>query len=328
MITLKQHEIAPAVPASFSWDAQTLSTKAAWRMKVEEKAIDRFRQATRNCLFDDNLFNKYTHGDIENIGVQELADHISQELQQGSGVVWLQGFPTEGFTVAQKKFFYLAVGAAMGETMGNYGRLYDVQDYGGSYKTERIPVSQTRAATGFHTDSSARNCMPDAVALLCIQPAHHGGESLVVSGATVHEQLRETNIKLLTTLYREFIRDIVTPGTGKTPEVLINNRFPIFSQGLYSPGLSFRYMRYWIDKGHQEAKVDLAREDINALDTLDALLESPQLAARFKLEAGDQLWVNNHIVAHNRTEYEHDSQKPRHLVRMWISSHKSRSPST
>ncbi len=328
MITLKQHEIAPAVPASFSWDAQILLTKAAWRMKVEDKTIDRFRQATKDCPLDDNLFNKYAHGDIENIGVQELADHILQELQQGSGVVWLQGFPPAGFTVAQKKFFYLAVGAAMGQTMGNYGRLYDVQDYGGSYKTERIPVSQTRATTGFHTDSSARNCMPDAVALLCIQPAHYGGESLVVSGATVHEQLRKTNMEALTTLYREFIRDIVTPGAGKTLEALLNNRFPIFSQGLYTPGLSFRYMRYWIEKGHQEAEVDLAREDINVLDTLDGVLESPQLAARFKLEAGDQLWINNHIVAHNRTEYECDAQQPRHLVRMWISSHKRQPPST
>ena len=328
MITLKQHEIAPAVPTSFSWDAQTLPTKPAWHMKVEEKTIDRFRQATEDFLLDDDLFNKYAHGDVESTGLQELADHISQELEHGSGIVWLQGFPTAGFTVAQKKFFYLAVGAAMGQTMGNYGRLYDVKDYGESYKTERIPVSQTRAASGFHTDSSARNCMPDAVALLCIQPAHYGGESLVVSGATVHEQLRKTNMEALTTLYREFIRDIVTPGAGKTLEALINNRFPIFSQDLYSPGLSFRYMRYWIEKGHQEAKVDLAKEDINALDTLDDLLESPQLAVRFKLEAGDQLWVNNHIVAHNRTEYEPDSQQPRHLVRMWISSHKRQPPST
>ena len=64
----------------------------------------------------------------------------------------------------------------------------------------------------------------------------------------------------------------------------------------------------------------MAQADINALDTLDGLLESPQLAGRFKLEAGDQLWANNHIVAHNRTGYEQDPQQPRHFVRMWIST--------
>ena len=320
MISLKQHEIVPAVAESFSWNAQSLLARPAWRMRVEDKTIHGLRQATANLQLDDDFFNRYAHGDVEIFGLQELADHIRQELQQGSGIVWLQGFPATGFNVAQMKFFYLALGAAVGQTMGNYGRLYDVQDYGGSYKAERIPVSQTNAATGFHTDSSARSSMPDIVALLCVQPARNGGESLVVSGATVHEQLRKTNMKALTILYREFIRDIVTPGAGKTLESLINNRFPVFSQGLYSSGLSFRYMRYWIEKGHQEAKMNLAQADINALDTLDGLLESPQLAGRFKLKAGDQLWANNHIVAHNRTGYEQDPQQPRHFVRMWIST--------
>ena len=289
-------------------------------MTVEDKIVRGFRQAIASLDLDAPFLDSYTHGDVNIDGLQQLAEHILQELQHGSGVVWLQGFPATEFTVSQMKFFYLAVGAAMGQTMRNYGRLYDVRDYGGSYKTERIPVSQTRAATGFHTDSSARNVMPDIVALLCVQPARTGGESLVVSGATVHEKLRETNMEALTILYREFIRDIVTPGAGKTLDALINNRFPVFSHGLYSPELSFRYMRFWIEKGHQEANIDLEQTDLSVLDTLDGLLESPQLAGRFKLNAGDQLWANNHIVAHNRTEYDEDPQRPRHFVRMWIST--------
>ena len=143
---------------------------------------------------------------------------------------------------------------------------------------------------------------------------------MIVSGARVHEELRKTNMGALAILYREFIRDIVTPGAGKALDALINNRFPVFSQGLYSLGLSFRYMRYWIEKGHQEANMDLAQPDIDALNTLDHLLQSRRLAGRFKLEAGDQLWINNHIVAHNRTAYEEDPQCPRHFVRMWLST--------
>jgi len=316
---LKQYGIAPAVPESFAWDAQTLSASPTWRLGIEDKTIHGFRQAVSTLKLDDNFFKGYAHGDVEIHGLQQLADDIRQQVQHGSGVVWLRGFPATDFAVIQMKFFFLLVGAAMGQTMANYGRLYDVRDHGGSYKTERIPVSQTRAATGFHTDSSARDSMPDIVTLLCVQPAHVGGESLIVSGAAVHEELRATNMGTLTILYREFIRDIVTPGAGKTLDALINNRFPVFSQGLYSPGLSFRYMRYWMEKGHREAGMDLTQADIDALNTLDRFLESPRLAARFKLDAGDQLWVNNHIVAHNRTAYEEDPQRPRHFVRMWIS---------
>ena len=320
MISLRQHEIAAAVSGFFLWDAETLWTRPTSRISVQDETVDGFKEVTASQAIDEEFLDRYVDGDLEIPGLHHLANQIRQELQQGSGVVWLQDCPSTEFTAPQLKFFYLAIGTAMGRTMGNYGRLYDVRDYGGSYKTERIPVSQTRAATGFHTDSSARNTMPDIVALLCLEPAQTGGESLVVSGAKIHEELRRTNMPVLTSLYREFIRDIVTPGTEKTQDALMDNRFPVFSQGLYSSELSFRYMRYWIEKGHREAKMDLTQADIEALDVLDGLLESPQFAVRFRLEAGDQLWVNNHIVAHNRTEYEEDPERPRHFVRMWIST--------
>ncbi len=320
MITLKQHEVASAVPKSFCWDAESLWSRPVWRMRVPDTVIRDFQQAADDVVLDDEFLDNYSNGDIEIPELQQLAGQIREELLQGSGVVWLQGFSAANFTATEMKFFYLAVGAAMGETMGNYGRLYDVQDQGGSYQTERIPVSQTRAATGFHTDSSARKTMPDVVALLCIQPARTGGESLIVSAATVHEELRKTNLEALTILYREFIRDIVTPGSGKTLDALHGNRFPVFSQDLYAPELSFRYMRYWIEQGHREANLSLGKAELAALDALDELLQLPQFAVKFKLEAGDQVWVNNHVVAHNRTEYEEDPQRPRHLVRMWIST--------
>ena len=287
---------------------------------MEDSDVREFCRAVSGLQLNEDFLENYRHGDIPLPGCQRLANQMHAELHSGSGVVWLQDFPSPAFHPLQMKLFYLVLGAAMGQPMGNYGRLYDVRDYGGSYTKERIPVSQTRAATGFHTDSSARNTMPDVVALLCLQPARFGGESLVVSGARVHEELRRTHPQALTRLYREFIRDVVTPGAGKTSQTLINNRFPVFSQGLYSPQLSFRYMRYWIEKGHREAALDLAPEELAVLDTLDDLLESPRLALKFKLKSGDQLWVNNHIVAHNRTEYEDDPQQPRHFVRMWIST--------
>ena len=320
MISIKQHEIASAVPGFFLWDAETLWSRPTSRVSVQDETVDGLKEVTASLAIDEEFLDRYAAGDLEIPGLPHLANQIRQELQQGSGVVWLQNCTGTEFTEHQLRFFYLAIGTAMGQTMGNYGRLYDVRDYGGSYKTERIPVSQTRAATGFHTDSSARNTMPDIVALLCLEPAQTGGESLVVSGATIHEELRRTNMPVLTSLYREFIRDIVTPGTEKTQDALMDNRFPVFSQGLYSSELSFRYMRFWIEKGHREAKMDLTQADVEALDVLDGLLESPQFAVRFRLEAGDQLWVNNHIVAHNRTEYEEDPERPRHFVRMWIST--------
>ena len=288
-------------------------------MQVSGETLHAFQQTVSGLSLDDTFLDNYCHGEVEISGLERLAGQIKDELQYGSGVVWLKSICNPEFNTSQKKFFYLAIGQAMGNTMGNYGRLYDVRDRGGSYKKERIPVSQTHAATGFHTDSSAQNTMPDVVALLCLQPAHTGGESLIVSAARIHEELRRTDLETLSILYREFIRDVVTPGRGKAANFLINNRFPIFSQGIHSTGVSFRYMRYWIEKGHLEANIELTGREFAALDTLDKLLNLPRLAVKFKLESGDHLWVNNHLVAHNRTQYGEDPQHPRHFIRMWIS---------
>ena len=320
MIALKDYDIAPPLPRSFTWDAENLQARTSWRMQVSGETMRAFQQAVSGLALDDTFLDNYSHGDIEIPGLESLASRVRDELQYGSGVAWLKSIRSPAFSIAQKKFFYLAIGEAIGNPMGNYGRLYDVRDRGGSYHKERIPVSQTHAATGFHTDSSARNTMPDIVALLCLQPAHTGGESLIVSAARIHEQLRKTDPEALSILYREFIRDVVTPGRGKSANSLVNNRFPIFSQGLHSTGVSFRYMRYWIEKGHLQANIQLTEREFAALDKLDELLNLPQLAMKFKLECGDHLWVNNHLVAHNRTEYGEDPRQPRHLVRMWIST--------
>jgi hypothetical protein len=320
MIALKHHEIALPPARSFTWDAKSLRSITSWRMQVAGATLHEFQQAVSGLSLDNTFLDNYSHGDIKIPSLERLAGRIKHELQHGSGVVWLKPICNSEFNTAQKKFFYLAIGEAMGSTMGNYGRLYDVRDRGGSYKKQPIPVSQTHATTGFHTDSSALNTMPDIVALLCLRPAHTGGASLIVSAARIHEELRKNDLDTLKILYREFIRDVVTPGSCKSESPLTNNRFPIFSRGLYSPGVSFRYMRYWIEKGHLEANIRLTEKEISALNTLDEVLNLPRLAVKFKLAAGDHLWVNNHLVAHNRTKYGEDPQRPRHFVRMWIST--------
>jgi alpha-ketoglutarate-dependent taurine dioxygenase len=78
-------------------------------------------------------------------------------------------------------------------------------------------------------------------------------------------------------------------------------------------------MRYWIETGQQKAGAPLAPDQVRALDALDALLGDPALVVEFDLHEGDVFLVNNHLVAHGRTEYEDAdvSSRRRHLVRLW-----------
>ena len=245
--------------------------------------------------------------------IRRLAHRIQVELESGSGVAWVRGIEESDPQTLQ--LLFVALGLCMGRPVGAYGRLYDVKDSGRSYTEEAIPVSQTRASTGVHTDSSNKGICPRVVALLCIQPASEGGGSRITSALQAHEVLRRDHPEALDRLYLDHIRDLVTPGALRNAETIRANAFPIFSS---PPDPAFRYMRYWIERGHREAGAPLSAEDLEPFDLLDAALEHPDHVVRFRLERGHMLFCDNTIVGHDRDAYELDPETPRWLCRLWI----------
>jgi hypothetical protein len=233
---------------------------------------------------------------------------------EGLGAALISGLPSDPLIA---RLAYLALGCRLGEPLENYGRLYDVQDQGGSFLDAPIPVSQTRHTTSFHTDSARRETLPQIVSLLCLEDAR-GGDSQIVSANRVHEEMQREAPLLLDRLYQDYIRDIVTPGTEGTEEALLANRFPIFQSRRDGTGLNFRYMRYWIEKGAERAGRELESIDVEALDLLDSLLADRSLYAQLHLRPGEALFIDNRDIAHNRTPYEDHAGKNRHLVRMWL----------
>ena len=246
-------------------------------------------------------------------GIRHLANDIQAELESGSGVAWIRG--VEETDPQTLQLLFVALGLCMGRPVGAYGRLYDVKDSGRSYIEEAIPVSQTRASTGVHTDSSNKGICPRFVALLCIQPASQGGGSRITSALQAHEVLRRHHPRALERLYLDHIRDLVTPGALRTPETIRANAFPIFSP---PPGPAFRYMRYWIERGHREAGAPLSAEELAPFDWLDATLEHPDHVVRFRLERGHMFFCDNTIIGHDRDAYEADQDALRWLCRLWI----------
>ncbi len=251
--------------------------------------------------------------DLDRPHVRALAGRIHRELAEGSGVAWVTGIDeTDPLAL---RLLYVATGLHIGRPVGAYGRLYDVVDSGRSYRTEAIPVSQTNASTGVHTDSSNKGLCPRFIALLCVRPAREGGGSRITSALQAHEVLRRTHPDLLAHLYLDHIRDLVTPGAVRNADTIRANAFPVFSA---PPGPSFRYMRYWIERGHREASQPLSPERLQAFDRLDAILEHPEHVVRFRLEAGHMLFCDNTTVAHDRDAYVTQAHNPRWLCRLWL----------
>jgi len=310
----KRYPVAAELGNEPRFDAATLHQDPSWKLRAPGSLLSERARLAEWAADQSDATATYARGAVDLPGVDEFADAIREQLEEGFGIAWITGVPAQD-DPETTSLLYLAIGSALGEVIETYGRLYDVVDQGDDYKENAIPVSQTRESTGMHTDSSRRNNVPDYVGLLCQRPARKGGGSRISSAAQAHESLRRLDAASLECLYRDFIRDVVTPGADRNPETIRENRFPIFQdQG----GLTLRYMRYWIEKGHEITGVPLLQEERKAMDALDRELAREDHVFRFDLSSGDMLWVANRKVAHDRDAYTEDPSHPRWLVRQWV----------
>lgn len=321
------------------WSSRDLFACGTWRRELPEGLCDEFladvaRASSGGAAvdfptspredLDAGVGEPQVHGrhwlESEHwLHLRTFADELRRELTEGVGFVCISGLDRLGLDRASMQRCYATLGEALGKPLTNYGLLYPVTDRGLDHRKEAIPVSMTGAETCFHTDSSSRDVLPDFVGLLCETPSEQGGDSLISNALLAHERMREEAAPLLAELERPLIRDIVTPGREKTRANLLRNRFPVFAPSDQPGGLDFRYMRYWIETGHLKAGTPIDARQRRAFDLLDRLLEDERHVLRFRLQRGDALWVNNRVMAHNRTAFTDTPDNVRCLQRMWVS---------
>ena len=323
-MTAPAFQFAPTVPTKAAyrdwqvWDAPTLLSRDTWRQELPDPVGAEFRALCSAQPQRAQAMDSFEFDPLELPALAAFSREVRRSLLIGDGLVHIRGLGDLRLNEAQQQLFYLAFGLGMGTPMTQYGRLYPIHDRGLDHTESAIPVSMTNAETGFHTDSSSVDSVPDFVGLLCETPSKNGGESLVSNTLEVFRQLNEEAPHVLDVLSRDLIRDVVTPGRDKNHEDLLRNRFPIFAPSERPEGLMCRYMRYWIEKGQTRAGTPLSERELAALDTLDQYLSSPRNVVSFRLEASDILWVNNRTLTHNRRDYRDTPGNQRQLQRMWI----------
>jgi alpha-ketoglutarate-dependent taurine dioxygenase len=175
--------------------------------------------------------------------------------------------------------------------------------------------SVTNAATGYHTDNSFGDTVVDYVGLLCRNPAKSGGCNHVVSVYSLHNELLAKHSDVLETLYQPFHVDRrggLRP--GDTPTV----RFPVLHWD--GRGMVCRYLRYWIEAGHEKAGQPLSTAQTKALEVLEQVVGDPKLRVEFGLRPGEMFFINNRSVLHDRSAFEDhvEPDRRRHYVRLWL----------
>ncbi|HWI98936.1 MAG TPA: TauD/TfdA family dioxygenase [Burkholderiales bacterium] len=248
---------------------------------------------------------------IARIDVNSDLKAAYEEVRSGKGVVIIRGLPVDGTLEA----FCAAVweagrhfGAALsqnaqGELIGH------VIDATADDPTPRMYRSNLELRP--HNDITAM------IALACWQKARSGGASVLVSGVTVHDEMRRRAPELLVPLYRGYHYHRLGE-EGPNEEPTTPYRVPVFSA--VKDQLSCRYQRAGIAAGHRSRGVPLTDEDIAAFNLFDEIAKAPENRLAFYLERGEMMVVNNYTVMHARSQFENhpEPERQRRLVRLWL----------
>jgi hypothetical protein len=235
-----------------------------------------------------------------------MLEGFAQELETGRGFLLLRGLPVERYSEEDINIVYYGIGLNMGLPVRQNpaGHLLGAVMNVGDLNDKNTRVYETNAYLPYHTDPS------DVVGLLCLRKAKSGGLSGLVSAAAVYNEIVEKHPEFLALFYRPFFY-------AHLGEAL-PSLSPLFS---FNEGkLSCRYLRQYIELGHEVRGLPLSRVEIEALDLLDSITHDENVRLDMMLEPGDLQFANNYAVMHSRTEFQdHDDVAlHRKMLRLWL----------
>lgn len=268
----------------------------------------------------DNFFGiKRTINLMESVsGLRKQAQEIQESLESDSGLIWMEGVSEDILQNNSSKWF-LAFSQMIGTpiSQSTQGELiFNVRDEAYGKQDNRTRGPNTNRRLGFHTD----RC--DVIGFLCLQPAKVGGENQVVSSPEIEKIISQERPDLLQILRKPF--------PYKRHVVDSENELSFCEQPIFSMCEGFfacSYLRVLIDRADADPDCpSLTCNQKEALDYLDSVTARETLQAHFTLKRGDLLFLNNWTTLHRRTAFEDFKQKNkrRHLLRVWLSSPKSR----
>ena len=270
--------------------------------------MDRFAHASGSFAWNAASFSGRSDYSVD---VNADLSRAYAEVKDGRGFVVLRHLPLEGtlddFVAAVQEvgrhFGHPLSQNAQGDLVGH------VIDATKEDPTPRMYRSNLELRP--HTDITAM------ISLACWNQSRTGGASVIVSGVTVHDELRRRAPEALGPLYRGYHYHRLGE-QGPDEEAATPYRVPVFASR--GGQLSCRYQRAGIAAGHRERGVELTEEDVAALNHFDAVAKAPENRLVFHLERGDMLVINNYTIMHARTQFENfpEPGRERRLVRLWL----------
>ena len=248
---------------------------------------------------------------------KKILNFRNERLLDGVGLFVIDGICMESFSVKEKTSIYTLASKILGELIIQnikQEKIVEIKDIGKSMKTGGR-YHETKEGGSHHTDSPQWKNVPDYLGLFCVHNAKKGGTNLFLSAYTIHNRILQERKDLLDIFYEKFYFDKRGEfKDGESPTVFQ----PIFE--LKNKKLFFRYLRNYIDAGHDIQNQPLSQPQKDALTYLDNLMRMEDITLKYDLKPGDMVFSDNHRVVHGRTSFEDydDENLKRFMLRTWI----------
>jgi hypothetical protein len=236
---------------------------------------------------------------------------VLDDLLDGRGFVLLRGLPVATLSDQQIQLAFWGIGQHLGIPIPQNDAgdlLVHVRDEGLDFSNPTVRGYQTRQGLDYHSDSS------DIVGLLCRHPAKVGGVSTIVSCVALHDEMARERPDLAALLRAPWWFD---RRKANQPDTFFQRRICAPHHGrLYT-----HYGRAHIESSSRgEGIPPLTPLQLEALDMLDSLANSPEFVLNMHFQVGDIQFLNNYVILHARTDYEDwpEPERKRDLYRLWL----------
>ncbi len=175
-----------------------------------------------------------------------------------------------------------------------YGKIFDLNP-----NKTALTFGNTMNFVPPHTDEAYLYSPPGVNILHCVRPAKEGGESLLVDGFYLSDQLREhhpDHFETLTTIPQPYHR--IVPDDG----VFQRMRGQVIKVDTEGDVVGFRFHT------RSAAPLDVPEENVMQVHAanveLSRMMLQEETQACFKLESGDAVFFDNHRVMHARKSFD------------------------
>ncbi|OCC24496.1 taurine dioxygenase [Croceicoccus estronivorus] len=297
-----------------AWRGDEIATSDRWIYRLSDEQRTELEQVGTRFVHDDPDL-RFVHPDEYPLPITGEAIRAWEDsMDNDHGFVLVRGLRSELYSDALSAAIFFILGLHIGRPMqqNSLGDAFDhiiaITDL--SADDPKALGSRTTDRLNFHSDTS------DVVALMCLRGAKAGGKSILISGATIYNELLRRRPDLVPLLFEPWYWDWQKQDHDAPAKFYVSPMASLVD-GVFSIYAGARMIRSAQDYPEVPR---LTAAQIELLDEMDEIFLTPGLALEMDFRPGDIQWLLNYTALHSRTSYT-DYRQPelkRHLLRLWL----------